>query len=416
MSSKLDQLVKLSRLGFTVVKHTVHVASTLTDDSLSQILVKARYSSQYELDGLVIDINSATIRQSLSDPNSLNPKYAVKFKVADASNLAQAKVVEVEWNLSKHGYFKPRVKIEPTELVGVTVQHASGFNAKFIQDNMIGKGAVVSITRSGDVIPHILSVITPAVKADLPDADYMWNETGVDILMTEADSNSDVQLQRLIDFFTTLNVPKFKEGNLKAFVELGISDPAIIIDLTMDDISGVVGSKIIGKEIFDGIRQSLTNVPLYVIMGALTTFGRGIGVRKMKKLWEAFHGDMTMCKHHDSIAAVEGFDEKTAAKIVNGYEEFVEFFDRIKHQVTLQLFVDAATGPLTGKTFVFTGFRDSSLEDQIINLGGKMGSGVSSKTTYLVSNDPDSTSGKAQKARDLGVQVIGINELKSMVQ
>ena len=71
----------------------------------------------------------------------------------------------------------------PIELGGVTLQYATGYNAKFIVDNVIGPGAVITITRSGDVIPKILTVIKPAAnnKPKMPGVTYEWTDTGVDI-------------------------------------------------------------------------------------------------------------------------------------------------------------------------------------------------------------------------------------------
>lgn len=158
--SKIDQLKKLKQLGFSVVHYVSNNAGEMNDDSLTNMLNTVRKFSPYELDGIVIEINSASVRERLKT-DDLNPGYAVKFKVADASNLAITTVKEVEWNVSKDGYLKPRVRIEPVDLVGVTIQHATGFNAKFIKDNQIGPGAKIRITRSGDVIPYILGVEEP---------------------------------------------------------------------------------------------------------------------------------------------------------------------------------------------------------------------------------------------------------------
>jgi DNA ligase (NAD+) len=150
-------------------------------------------------------------------------------------------------------------------------------------------------------------------------------------------------------------------------------------------------------------------------MGAHPAFGRGVGVRKMKKLYDAFAGDMTLCQDFDAIVAVEGFEAKTAKKIVAGYKPFMDFFADIEEYVTIQEYVAPKEGKLTGCVFVFTGFRSKELEAKVEALGGKIGSSVSSKTTYLVADNPDSTSGKAQKARDVGIKVIGVPELQAML-
>lgn len=158
---KLEQLKWLTGLGFSIPVYFKN-NGTMTDDYLIDLLTGCRMRSEYEIDGIVIEVNDGDVRKLINpSKDTLNPEYARKFKIADASNMAVATVVEVQWNISKNGYLKPRVKIEPVELVGVTVQHATGFNAKFIRDNGIGPGAKIRITRSGDVIPLILGVVEP---------------------------------------------------------------------------------------------------------------------------------------------------------------------------------------------------------------------------------------------------------------
>jgi len=212
-----------------------------------------------------------------------------------------------------------------------------------------------------------------------------------------------------------LDVPNLGEGNLQKIFECGFTKPEHIIALDEREIGSLIGSRIIAKKIYNGMHDKLTNIPLYKLMGAHPAFGRGVGVRKMKKLWEAFAGDMSKCTDFTSIVAVEGFEEKTATKIVNGYDEFQKFMKELEYIVTIEPYTPPKEGSLAGMTFVFTGFRDKELEMAVEAAGGKMGSAVSSRTTYLVTNDTTSTTGKTQKARSVGINIIGINELKDLL-
>jgi DNA ligase (NAD+) len=412
--SKLDQLKKLKALGFSVVAYSVKLASELDDARLTELVNTRRAISPYEIDGIVLDVDGAEARTRLND-GSLNPPYARKYKVADASNNAIATVKQVEWNLSKDGYYKPRVQIHPVDLVGVTIQNLTGFNAKFIKDNGIGPGAKIQITRSGDVIPFILGVVE-RVAPQMPDDDTAtWTETGVDLIVADASKNATVLFERLNDFFASIDAPHLGDGNLMKMFEMGFDAPEKIIELTQEDVCSLVGSTAIGKKIYAGLRAKLTNIPIYVLMGSHHAFGRGVGVRKMKKLYEAFHGNMMKCAVPANIVAVEGFDTKTATKIASGYDEFIDFLEKVEPYVTLAQYEAKKQGHLTGKTFIFTGFRSSELEKRIIDAGGAMCSSVSSKTSYLVTAEPNSTSGKAKAAREKGVTVISQDELKAML-
>lgn len=158
IDSKEEQLSMLGKMGFTVA--TSSRFTNPTEDQLTKHLVAARKRSMYELDGIVLDINDPKIRAKLKT-DSINPKYAAKYKVASSDNAAIATVIGVEFNVSKDGYLKPRINIEPVQLLGTTVQWCTGFNARFIIDNGVGPGAKIVITRSGDVIPLVLRVISP---------------------------------------------------------------------------------------------------------------------------------------------------------------------------------------------------------------------------------------------------------------
>jgi len=412
---KLTHLTWLADQGFMVVYNSHFFANRVSDETLTNYLVGRRDQSSYEIDGLVIEVNEEDSRARINPTkDTLNPAYAVKFKVADVNNTADVEVLNVDWNISKDGYLKPRVQFTPVDLCGVTISNATGFNAKFIKGNGIGPGAIVRITRSGDVIPYITEVITPSV-AQMPTESATWTTTGVDLIVDNATDNATVQFEQLNDFFATLDVPNLGEGNLQKIFECGFTKPEHIIALDEREIGSLIGSRIIAKKIYNGMHDKLTNIPLYKLMGAHPAFGRGVGVRKMKKLWEAFAGDMSKCTDFTSIVAVEGFEEKTATKIVNGYDEFQKFMKELEYIVTIEPYTPPKEGSLAGMTFVFTGFRDKELEMAVEAAGGKMGSAVSSRTTYLVTNDTTSTTGKTQKARSVGINIIGINELKDLL-
>ena len=94
-----------------------------------------------------------------------------------AVNLRETEVEKVVWNISKWGQIKPRIKIKQVKLGGTKIDYVTGFNAKYIDDNKIGPGAIIKITRSGDVIPHIVEVVKKADQAQMPDISYEWNNT-----------------------------------------------------------------------------------------------------------------------------------------------------------------------------------------------------------------------------------------------
>lgn len=131
-----------------------------------------------------------------------NPDYAFAFKINSLEDTVETRVIDISWNVSKRGLIKPTVRLEPVDVGGVTIQNATGFNAKFVTENHVGKGAVVQIVRSGDVIPHIVSVIRKGVP-NLPEIEYEWNETQVDFIVKDQE-NDDMKRSTLTYFLRKL--------------------------------------------------------------------------------------------------------------------------------------------------------------------------------------------------------------------
>lgn len=153
VGNKTDTLNKLKSMGFNVVTY----GTVKPQMDFETCLLTRKDFSPYELDGLVLEFNNKEVRSRLGFTN-LNPNFSVKYKIN--VNFVQTEVVDVEWNISKDGYAKPVLIFDPIDLNGVTISRCTGFNAKFIIDNKIGPGAVIEVTRSGDVIPKCERVIS----------------------------------------------------------------------------------------------------------------------------------------------------------------------------------------------------------------------------------------------------------------
>lgn len=415
--SKIEQLDLLVREGFDIPVTNITRGRELSESVLSAYVIQQRKESHYEIDGIVIDVNNFNKRSSMHPTTeTLNPAYAIKYKTADASNRVVAEVVGVTWNISKHGYLKPQVNVKPIHLVGVTVQNATGFNAKFIMESRIGTGAKIIITRSGDVIPYIIGVDTPAASPSMPDCDYVWNETGVDIYVENCGSMQEVIVAQAVDFFSSIGVTNLKDGVVTQLYEeyqyANIADCLVaFLTYRANDWTKVVGKN--GGKIHQSIQQALSGeLTLDEFAGALPFFGRGVGQRKFKKLLkdlkiknvEDING-LTV----DQIVSVHGFDYKTAVKIMSGKEKLAKLIDDLRNNFVEICFKDdiiaSSNGKLVGQKVVMTGFRDDELTKRIEIEGGEVQNSFSSTTTMVIAKDPNSTSGKLTKAREKGIVV-----------
>ena len=173
-----------------------------------------------------------------------------------------------------------------------------------------------------------------------------------------------------------------------------------------------------GEKAYEGLHNRLSNIYVHDFIGSTPFFGRGVGKRKFKKLFEVIDSNEFITNSVPTvtqIANVEGFDEITAKKILNGLAPFRTFWEQVEDCV--EFTQPKLTGvSMDGQKVVFTGFRDKALAAEVEANGGSMQSGVSGKTTILVAANPTSNSGKMKKARDLGVMVVGIDDFKEMLK
>jgi DNA ligase (NAD+) len=417
--SKRAQKERLAEEGFKVVHGVYTKMHKITESKLTKYLEERRSKSAYEIDGLVVSVvnpDKAADMNSQMREGNLQELSMIKFKVNN--QFATSKVVAIEWNNSKHGLAKPTVVYEPVNLGGVTASRANGQNARYIIEQGLGPGAIIKLVRSGDVIPNIEEVVKK-VEPQLPqpESDYTWiknldGENGADWVLKSAANDINVLARQMIDFFSSLGTPFLKDGNVVKLIDAGFDSIEKVINAQESDLVGVMGAN--GIKAFEGLHVKLTNVQLYELMGATTLFGRGFGERKFKKLQQALgvDGILGLTAHDvEIVRAVPGFNE-TARNVIENMPAFRDFMEAIQGKFILaqdNTLTSATEGlPLAGQKIVFTGFRDKGLEAKVIMLGGEMSDNVSKKTYLLVADDPESTTGKAKKARDVGVETVDI--------
>jgi len=207
---KASQIEMLSDSGFCTVDCLF--SPSLSDVALAEHLDLRRHASKYELDGLVVESNGP-----YDHGGKGNPDFAFAFKKSASDKGINSKVIAVLWQPSKDGLLKPRVQYEPIKLDGVVMQFATAHNARYIRDNAIGPGAVVEVIRSGDVVPQLVRVVTPAATAQMPDLPYTWSKTGVDAVLADPNTNDDVQIRRLVKFFAEMAISDISKGLVTRF-------------------------------------------------------------------------------------------------------------------------------------------------------------------------------------------------------
>lgn len=417
---EMKPFAQLLELGAKEIKHVkFDMKQEISNDMLSEILLEWRDNYEYQIDGIIV------VNDEIYPRPKKNPEYAFAFKMVLSDQVAEAKVVDVLWTPSKDGYLKPRVQIEPLTLGGVCIEYATGFNAKYVNDNKIGVGAVITIIRSGDVIPHIVNVVSPADIVKFPNDPYKWNDTKVDFVLADKDSNNTVKEKNILQFFKNLEVEGIGPGNVKKIMTAGFDSVAKILAMKESDYLTVDGfKKKTADKLYNGIKGKVNDASLVKIMTASNVFGRGFGEINLTKILEKYPdiliSDESSNVKKEKLLKVEGVATKTADKFVENISEFINFVKNAKLEYKLEIIEPVNTNidtdnQLYGKKIVMTGFRDKELMDKIKSFGGEISNSISKNTfVLLVKEDKNETTSKAETARNLNIPIMTKEEFQKM--
>jgi NAD-dependent DNA ligase len=384
--------------------------SELTEDILIELF--HNWSVNYEIDGLIIEINDLSLQDKLGrETSSNNPVWARAFKHPSFEQSAETEIIGISWNISKQGLLKPILHISPVKLDGVTVSNVTGNNARFVKDMGLGIGAKVVVKRSGMVIPIIADVLETVefIQPTIEGVELDWNENGIELItLTETD---DQKLKKNISFFEILESDNVSEGVITQLWDAGYKTISDILNLTTSDLEKIDRfGKRKSKIVFDSIQKSVTNVSLSKLQHATGIF-KGLGSKKLALL-EDFVTKPTV----EQVMSIEGFAEISTKSYVDSYDEFFNFVKDLPITITEKVEVVKTGNDLDGKQFVFTGVRRKDLEEVIVSRGGLIGGSVSKNTTHLVMKSKGSGSSKETKAISLGVTILTVEELENLLQ
>lgn len=402
----------------------VNIESEKFEESLTQIYKS--WSKDYQIDGLVIEINNSGIREELGREENLNPRYSRAIKLPKWSQETIVKVEKVSWQVSKQGKLKPVIEIEPTELAGVTISNVTGYNAKYIFDNNIARGSFINIVRSGDVIPkHIetISYVNSQVElladtiVECPSCKHptKWDETFTEIVCVNPECK-EMKIMKLVHFFSTLEIEDFGEPSIRRFYEAGVKTIEGILRIDSHQITLIEGfaeksaEKLLGQ--FKKLRE--VGVPFAKLLHALDFCDGKIGEKTIQLIFD--NVTLEYWKNISKLTEVDGVANITAEVFV----ECINKWDKSKYELYLPVGCTYIKSPkqevvgnkYEGMKLCFTGCRPTKEQEQMIqSQGGEIVSGVSSKTTHLIVKDSTSTSSKMQKAKEFNIKILTIKEL-----
>ncbi len=422
-------LPELDKMKFNVVNNTV--VDDISLAFLSKNLEVSR-KNKYVIDGIVISDISKVYEIALGK----NPEYSFAFKSIHTLEQIEVIVKEVEWNISKDKYMKPIVKFDEILLDDVKIKQATGFNAGYIEKNNIGPGSRIVIIRSGNVIPHIQSVLTTSAngKPSMPgelDKDYKWNDTRVDIIKIGEDRNADFDIKNIVYFMKTAEVDNMGPGNITKIYNAGFHNIKSILKIQKEDLLKIEGFK--GKSA-DNILKALEKVKeldCLVLMDASNMLGRGFSYKKIKMITDVYpsilidnaeNREKSLKISIEDLMKVEGIAKISAKLFIENLPRFYEFYDSLGVKCKgIEEKVDKSVektenANIKDKKFIFTGFRNKDYEKIIVENGGKVVTSISKSTHYLIVKNKTEKSGKIDKATELGVKILDIPEFEMLIK
>jgi len=431
LEEQSEALDALTALGFRVNPHREAMNSI---EKVLAFVTKAetnRADLGYEIDGVVIKVNSAAVQRRLGYTGRA-PRWAVAFKFTARAGITQVEDIRVQ--VGRTGKLTPVAVLTPVSIGGTTVSRATLHNADEIERLGLLIGDYVKVERGGDVIPKVVEVIEdkehPRGKRHFhfpkhcPDcnSEIVKTEGEVDYRCVNVDCPARL-LGSLLHFASrgVMNIEGLGESLAGQLLETGlVKSIADLYSLTTEQLLSL---ERVGQKSADNLLAEIDaskKAPLDRVL-----FGLGIrfvGARTAQLLAEEFGSmEALMNASREDLERVNEVGPRVS-------EAIREFFDEQKNRALIHKLERAGltftaekrkkTAQLEGLTFVLTGtLPNLSREDaraRIESAGGRVSGSVSKKTNYVVAGEDAGS--KLEKAKDLGVKVIDEGQLEELLR
>ena len=431
LKTQREVLEVLKDLGFTV-NPNYQVFSNIEEvvDYCEQ-MTERRHSFPYEIDGLVIKVNSFAQQRELGY-TAKSPRWAIAYKFP--AEQVETVIKGIEINVGRTGVLTPTAVLEEVLVAGSMVGRATLHNLDNIRDKDIRIGDHVLLHKAGDVIPEIIKSLPDKrtgkeIVFEMPEE---CPSCGSPVLKLEGEvahrcqniSCPSRQREALIHFVSrdAMNIEGLGPAVIGQLLDKGlVKDAADLYYLEFDQL---VKLERMGEKSAQNLLNALDQSKQRGLAALLFALGiRHVGV-KAGKLLANRYGDIEELKKagEEELQNIGDIGVVMAKSIVNFFEDEanLDFLERLK-KAGVKMAADRKTTDsqvLAGKSIVVTGSLQNwdrrEIEQLIEELGGKSSSGVSKKTSFvLYGENPGS---KLAKAQSLGIPVIDEQEFKKMIE
>jgi len=425
--SQEKSLKTLREAGFRV-NPLIEKASCIEEAiSYCKTLETKRESLDYEIDGVVLKVNSFAQQRELGSTIK-HPRWAIAFKFT--AKQATTRLKDIVIQVGRTGTLTPVAILDPVQVGGVTVSRATLHNFDELKRKDIKIGDMVLVERSGDVIPQVVKSISEkrtgeekarSIPQKCPVCGSDVIRTLDEVAVRCPNKQCPARLKWRIEYFASrdaMDIDHLGGQTIDKLIEKGLIDSiADVYALSEKDVLSLEGFKEKSvKNLLDSIEKSKQQ--------GLARLIYGLGIRHVGKyasqlLAAQYHSIDELAKQTaEELTKIHGLGEKTAEAIATFFatEENIELIDKLKG-IGIRTKETKKEGPLSGKKFVFTGgLRSMSRPDAselVMKNGGMVASAIGKDIDYVVvGTDPGS---KYEKAKKLGLTIIDENEFKKIV-
>lgn len=433
-NTHLEGYEYLKRNGVKVIENCYKCKTADEVWDAIQKIGDMRGELEYDIDGAVVKLNNLSERSKLGNTIKF-PRWAVAYKYPP--EVKETRLLDVEVNTGRTGRVTPVAVFEPISLCGTMVSRATLHNQDFIDQLGLGIGDTILVYKSGEIIPKVKDVNKDKRPSDWQPYKMPENcpvcghklardEGGVDLKCMNLMCPGTL-VNRIVNFVSRdcMDIKGFGSEYIRKLTEEKyLKDIADVFELK-DKRNALIEGKLLGLEkntdkLLNAIETAKTETPADKVLAGLGI--PGVGKATAKELIRTFGSiDAIAEADKDALSAVQDIGEISAEGIYNFFrdEGNIELLKRLKDLgLNFAKAENEVQGSsLAGLTFCITGTLEgmsrSEAEALIESNGGKPVSSVSKKTSYLLMG-ADAGS-KERKARELGVPIIGIDELKDMI-
>jgi DNA ligase (NAD+) len=427
-----DELELLEQWGFQVERHRERHADLAAVERRAEELETVLPTLPFQADGVVVKVDRLALHPELGVVGEREPRWAIARKFAP--EVAQTRLKSIHINVGRTGALNPWAELEPVELGGVVVSRATLHNEDLIAEKDIRIGDWVEVVRAGEVIPQLLGPLRDKRTGDerpfaMPDACPVCGtpvERPTDEAMRYCPNIScpGRVLESIVHFASrgAMDIRGLGYERVRQLLEEGLIHD--VADLYALDAERLVQLERFAKQSATQLVQAIAaskERPLSLLLFGLGI--RHVGYTVAQLLARRFGSMDALVKATEAeINDVPGIGSAIAEAVVHFFGEGRnrELIERLR-QAGLQFTEPTAVtegGPLAGKTYVLTGTLPTLSRGEATELieraGGRVIGSVSKKTDAVVAGeDPGS---KLDKAKQLGVEVIGEEELVRRVK